>query len=117
MRLRTKHFKGMKILPDVSRSYVECRHCPCTQLDRKHLFSCLSIVGALFKINNDCHMDILYSDRVVDVATAVIRTFGNISDYPYVLLLQPLHFVMHDNNNRYISLSVDIIPLDGSTIG
>ncbi|GFT15809.1 RNase H domain-containing protein [Trichonephila clavipes] len=46
-RLRTKHLKGRKILPDGSISYVEC-----TQLDPKHLFSCTSIVGALFKIDN-----------------------------------------------------------------
>ncbi|GFT39261.1 RNase H domain-containing protein [Trichonephila clavipes] len=56
IRLRTKHFKGMKILPDGSRSYGECEHCPCTQLDPKHLFSCPTIVGALFKIVNDCSM-------------------------------------------------------------
>ncbi|GFV71347.1 RNase H domain-containing protein [Trichonephila clavipes] len=77
-RLRTKHFEGMKILPDGSRSYVEWRQCPATQLDPKHLFSCPSIVGALFKIDNDCCMDILYSDRAMDVATVVIHAFGNI---------------------------------------
>ncbi|GFV95629.1 HTH_Tnp_Tc3_2 domain-containing protein [Trichonephila clavipes] len=62
----------MTILPDGSRSYVECKHCPGTQLDPKHLFSYPSIVRALFKIDNDCSMDILYSDRAMDVATAVI---------------------------------------------
>ncbi|GFU40736.1 RNase H domain-containing protein [Trichonephila clavipes] len=71
-RLRTKHFKGMEILPDGSRSYVECRHCPGPQIDPKHLFSCYSIVGAIFKIDNDCSMGILYSDRAMDVATAVV---------------------------------------------
>ncbi|GFU31793.1 RNase H domain-containing protein [Trichonephila clavipes] len=59
-RLRKKHFKGMKILPDGSRSYVECRLCSGTQLDPKHLFSSPFIVGALFKIDNDRSMDILY---------------------------------------------------------
>ncbi|GFU17179.1 RNase H domain-containing protein [Trichonephila clavipes] len=77
-RLRTKHFKGMKILPDGFRSYVECRHCSGAQLDPKHCFSCPFIVGALFKIDNDCSMDILYSDRAMDVATALIHAFGNI---------------------------------------
>ncbi|GFT28643.1 RNase H domain-containing protein [Trichonephila clavipes] len=74
----TKHFKGMKILPDGSRSYVECRHRPGTQLDPKRLFSCPSIDGALFKIDKDCSMDIFYSDLVTDVAKAVILAFGNI---------------------------------------
>ncbi|GFW91511.1 hypothetical protein TNCV_3376741 [Trichonephila clavipes] len=35
----------MNILPDGSRSYVECRHCPCTQLYPKYLCNCPSIVG------------------------------------------------------------------------
>ncbi|GFW58014.1 RNase H domain-containing protein [Trichonephila clavipes] len=99
-KLRTKYFKGMEILSDGSRSYVEYRHCPYTQLDPKHLFSCLSIVGVLFKMDNDCSMVILYSDHAMDVATAVIPAFGNIYLYPYVLLLQLLHFVIHDNNKN-----------------
>ncbi|GFW03682.1 hypothetical protein TNCV_2537931 [Trichonephila clavipes] len=46
--------KSMKILPDGSRSYVECRNWPVSaplalQLDPKHLFSCPSIVGDFFK--------------------------------------------------------------------
>ncbi|GFW89970.1 hypothetical protein TNCV_3741561 [Trichonephila clavipes] len=62
-----------------SRSYVECSHFPDTQqLDRKYLFSCPSIVGALFKIDNDCSMDILQSDRALDIVTAVNHAFGNI---------------------------------------
>ncbi|GFV09283.1 RNase H domain-containing protein [Trichonephila clavipes] len=77
-RLRTKHFKGRKILPGGSRSYVECRHCPDTKLDPKHLFSFPSIAGALFKIDNDRSIDILYSDRAMEVAKAVIHAFGNI---------------------------------------
>ncbi|GFV66118.1 RNase H domain-containing protein [Trichonephila clavipes] len=47
--LRPTPFKGMKVLPNGSRSYVECRHCPSTYLDPKHLFSCPSIVDAFFK--------------------------------------------------------------------
>ncbi|GFX37942.1 RNase H domain-containing protein [Trichonephila clavipes] len=85
-RLRTKHFKGMKILPDGFRSYVECRHCPGTQLDPKYRFSCPSIVCAFFKIDNDSRMDILYSDRAMDVAKTMIHAFGNIRLYLHVLL-------------------------------
>ncbi|GFX29200.1 hypothetical protein TNCV_3217341 [Trichonephila clavipes] len=54
-------------LPDGSRSYVKCRHATGS------LFSCPSIVGALLKIDNDCSIDILYLDRAMDVATAVIH--------------------------------------------
>ncbi|GFW98697.1 t-box transcription factor TBX20 [Trichonephila clavipes] len=57
---------GMQALP---------RH---ATVDPKHLFSCLSIVGAFFKIDNDCSMDILYSDHAMDVATAVINAFSSI---------------------------------------
>ncbi|GFT47339.1 RNase H domain-containing protein [Trichonephila clavipes] len=64
-----------------SRSYVECRYCPSTQLNPKHLFNCPSIIGALFKKDYGCSMDILYSDRAMDVATAVIYAFGKTSDY------------------------------------
>ncbi|GFT79154.1 RNase H domain-containing protein [Trichonephila clavipes] len=60
-RPRTKYFKGMKILPAGSRSYVECRRCPGMPLDPKHRFSCPSIVGALFKIGNDCSMTVVES--------------------------------------------------------
>ncbi|GFS98442.1 hypothetical protein TNCV_3478371 [Trichonephila clavipes] len=49
-----------------------------TQLDPKHLFSCPSIFGDLFNIDNDCSRDILYLDRAMDVATAVIHAFDNI---------------------------------------
>ncbi|GFX83461.1 RNase H domain-containing protein [Trichonephila clavipes] len=70
----------MKILLDGSRLYVECRHCPGMPLDPKHLFSCPSIVVAFFKIGNDCSMDILHSDRAMDVAMAVIHvTIFNIT--------------------------------------
>ncbi|GFW65299.1 RNase H domain-containing protein [Trichonephila clavipes] len=75
IRLRSKHFKGVKILPDGSGSYVVCRHCPVTRLDPKHLLSCPSIVGVLFKIDNGCSMGTLYQHPVIDVATVVIPAF------------------------------------------
>ncbi|GFW42395.1 probable RNA-directed DNA polymerase from transposon BS [Trichonephila clavipes] len=34
-RLRTEHLKGMKIHPDKTRSYVQCKHCPDLQLTRQ----------------------------------------------------------------------------------
>ncbi|GFU91246.1 RNase H domain-containing protein [Trichonephila clavipes] len=77
-RLRTEHFKGMEILPDGSRSYVDCRHCPGTQLDPEHLFSCPSVAGALFNMDNGCSMGSLYSDLATQVSMAVMHAFGNI---------------------------------------
>ncbi|GFY31379.1 RNase H domain-containing protein [Trichonephila clavipes] len=47
--LKTKHFKGMKILPEGSRSCVACRHWTGMHLDLKYLFSCPFIVGAFLK--------------------------------------------------------------------
>ncbi|GFS84960.1 RNA-directed DNA polymerase from mobile element jockey [Trichonephila clavipes] len=35
-RLRTEHLKGMKIHPDKTRSYVQCKHCPDLQLTPNH---------------------------------------------------------------------------------
>ncbi|GFW92248.1 hypothetical protein TNCV_3541341 [Trichonephila clavipes] len=55
-------------------------NCPDTQQDPKHRFSCTSIVGALFKIDNDCSMDILYSNHAMDVSTEVIHAFAIFDD-------------------------------------
>ncbi|GFU96351.1 ribonuclease H [Trichonephila clavipes] len=49
----------------------------------QHLFSCPSIVGALFKIDSECSMDILYSDRTLDFATIIkAEGFKTIDKYP-----------------------------------
>ncbi|XP_055944550.1 uncharacterized protein LOC129975513 [Argiope bruennichi] len=77
-RLRTGHLRGMWIMSDGSRLYVECRHCPGVQLDPEHVFSCHSIISALFKIDIDCTRDILYSNKVEDVVKAVLHAFGPI---------------------------------------
>ncbi|GFW33687.1 reverse transcriptase domain-containing protein [Trichonephila clavipes] len=39
-RLRTEHLKGMKIHPDKTRSYVQCKHCPDLQLTPNHILEC-----------------------------------------------------------------------------
>ncbi|GFX14118.1 hypothetical protein TNCV_1766141 [Trichonephila clavipes] len=36
-RLRTEHLKGMKIHPDKTRSYVQCKHCPSSTDAQSHL--------------------------------------------------------------------------------
>ncbi|GFU11942.1 hypothetical protein TNCV_1484081 [Trichonephila clavipes] len=38
-RLRTEHLKGMKIHPDKTRSYVQCKHCPDLQLTPNHILN------------------------------------------------------------------------------
>ena len=72
------HLRGMKILPDGSRTYPECRHCPSMQLNPEHLFNCPSIIAALFKIDMNCSRETLYMDKAVDVAYAVLHAFGPI---------------------------------------
>ena len=43
-----------------------------TQLDLKNLFGCPSIARALFKIDIDCNMNTLYTEKAQDIAKAVI---------------------------------------------
>ncbi|GFX67736.1 RNase H domain-containing protein [Trichonephila clavipes] len=38
-RLRTEHLMGMKIHPDKTRSYVQCKHCPDLQLTPNHILN------------------------------------------------------------------------------
>ena len=47
VRLRTKHFKSIKILPKGSKTYVECRQCLSTQPGSKHLFGCPAFASGL----------------------------------------------------------------------
>ena len=77
-RLRTKHSKGMMILPNSSRTYVECKHCPGTQLDPKYLFGCSCIACILYKIDINCNMDIVHKDKVKAIVKTVVNAFGSI---------------------------------------
>ena len=77
-RLRTGHLKGMKILPDGSRTFPKCKHCPDIQLDPTHVLSCPSISAALFKIDLNCTRETLYSDKAENVAREVLHAFGPI---------------------------------------
>lgn len=77
-RLRTKHLKGMKIFPDGHRSYRSCPHCKNTELSPNHLFDCPAIVAKLLKIHIVPPHQLLYSMEVIDVARAVLDTFGPI---------------------------------------
>ena len=50
-RMLTKQMRGMKIMPNGSRTYAECRHCAGIQLDLRHLFNCISAASTLFNID------------------------------------------------------------------
>ncbi|XP_042899089.1 uncharacterized protein [Parasteatoda tepidariorum] len=39
-RLRTNHFKGMKILPNEIRTYIPCKNCTEVQLTPDHILEC-----------------------------------------------------------------------------
>ena len=75
-KLGTKHFKTMRILTDVLRTYVEYKHCPSTQLDPKYHFGCPSFSRTLFKLDINCNMDILFTDKVEDIVKAEINAIG-----------------------------------------
>lgn len=77
-RLRTKHFKGMKIFPDGHRSYRSCPHCIDNELSPDHIFDCPAILAKLFRIHLDPPNQLLYSTEVIDVARSVLDTFGQI---------------------------------------
>ncbi|GFW76538.1 putative DD41D transposase [Trichonephila clavipes] len=49
-RLRTEHLKGMKIHPDKTRSYVQCKHCSDLQLTPNHILECPTIGTKLLKM-------------------------------------------------------------------
>ncbi|CAL1277006.1 unnamed protein product [Larinioides sclopetarius] len=65
-------------MPDGSRTYAECRHCPGVQLDPRHLFNCISVASTLFNIDLNCCHNTLYTEKVGDVARAVLNAFGPI---------------------------------------
>ncbi|GFX04199.1 RNase H domain-containing protein [Trichonephila clavipes] len=81
-RLRTEHFKGMKIHPDKTRSYVKCKHCPDLQLTPNHILKCPIVATKLLKMGmvplRDSLREILYSPDAPRIAEAVIKTFDGI---------------------------------------
>ncbi|GFS61991.1 uncharacterized protein TNCV_2592741 [Trichonephila clavipes] len=81
-RLRTEHLKGMKIHPDKTRSYVQCKHCPDLQLTPNHILECPTVATKLLKMGmvplRDSLRELLYSPDAPRIAEAVIRTFDGI---------------------------------------
>ncbi|UYV73666.1 hypothetical protein LAZ67_11000280 [Cordylochernes scorpioides] len=76
-RLRTKHYKGITIHPDSTRTYRTCNNCPGVELTPTHIFSCPAMTAALQKIDMDPEQQ-LYSPKIVDIAAAVIEMYGDI---------------------------------------
>ncbi|GFW36384.1 RNase H domain-containing protein [Trichonephila clavipes] len=81
-RLRTEHLKGMKIHPDKTRSYVQCKHCPDLQLTPNHILECQTVATKLLKMGmvplRDSLLELLYSPDAARIAEAVIKTFDGI---------------------------------------
>ncbi|GFW14586.1 RNase H domain-containing protein [Trichonephila clavipes] len=81
-RLRTEHLKGMKIHPDKTRSYVQCKHCPDLQLTPNHILECPTVATKLLKMGmvplRDSLRGLLYSPDAPRIAEAVIKTFDGI---------------------------------------
>ncbi|GFT36223.1 uncharacterized protein TNCV_4778511 [Trichonephila clavipes] len=81
-RLRTEHLKGMKIHPDKTRSYVQCKHCPDLQLTPNHILECPNVATKLLKMGmvplRDSLRELLYSPDAPRIAEAVIKTFDGI---------------------------------------
>ncbi|GFY05450.1 RNase H domain-containing protein [Trichonephila clavipes] len=81
-RLRTEHLKGMKIHPDKTRSYVQCKHCPDLLLTPNHILECPTVATKLLKMGmvplRDSLQELLYSPDAPRIAEAVIKTFDGI---------------------------------------
>ncbi|GBN82966.1 hypothetical protein AVEN_179765-1 [Araneus ventricosus] len=45
-RLRTSHFKAMRIDVNGVRTHAQCSHCPDTELSPNHIFDCPAILRA-----------------------------------------------------------------------
>ncbi|GFQ90831.1 hypothetical protein TNCT_107431 [Trichonephila clavata] len=73
-RLHTDRFKGMKISPDNSRSYLICRNCPQTQLTSDHILNCKALFASFFKLD-ESPRDILYRPQAPDQTSLVIGAF------------------------------------------
>ena len=79
-RLRTKHLKGMRISADGQRSYTRlCPHCPDNiQLSPQHILSCPAMLAKLFNISIEDPVELLFTDKAVEIARAVFDSFGDI---------------------------------------
>ncbi|GFS60166.1 hypothetical protein TNCV_2826811 [Trichonephila clavipes] len=81
-RLRNEHLKGMKIHPDKTILYVQCKDCPDLQLTPNHILECPTVATKLLKMGmvplKDSLQELLYSPNAPRIAKAVIKTFDGI---------------------------------------
>ncbi|GFV26476.1 hypothetical protein TNCV_3361291 [Trichonephila clavipes] len=72
----------MKIHPDKTRSYVQCKRCPDLQLTPNHILECPTVATKLLKMGmvplRDSLRELLYSPDAPRIAEAVIKTFDEI---------------------------------------
>ncbi|GFS86172.1 hypothetical protein TNCV_660611 [Trichonephila clavipes] len=72
----------MKIRPDKTRSYVQCKHCPDLQLTPNHILEFSTVATELLKLGmvplRDSLRELLYSPDAPKIAEAVIKTFDGI---------------------------------------
>ncbi|UYV65749.1 RBM47 [Cordylochernes scorpioides] len=103
-KLRMKHYKGMTIHPDGTRTYRRCKNFPGVELKPTHIFSCPVMATALQKIDIDPEQQ-LYTPKIVDIATAVIERSMGISEalhwtrqqqhkFCRLLLLRDFYFIL-----------------------
>ncbi|GFU06150.1 transposable element Tcb2 transposase [Trichonephila clavipes] len=74
--------RGMKIHPDKTRSYVQCKHCPDLQITPNPILECPTVATKLLKMGlaplRDSLREILYNPDAPRIAEAVINTFDGI---------------------------------------
>ena len=76
-RLRTGHFRGMKVHKYGTRTFFHRKNCPDTELTPEHLFNCSAILAKLQQISDNPWAD-LYKENCLRIADAVHRTFDPI---------------------------------------
>ncbi|GFV17555.1 hypothetical protein TNCV_2385281 [Trichonephila clavipes] len=86
----------MKIHPDKTRSYVQCKHCPDLQLTPNHILECPTVATKLLKMGmvplRDSLRELLYSPDAPRIAEAVINFRRN-------LVISTAFIHGHENNN------------------
>ncbi|CAL1276837.1 unnamed protein product [Larinioides sclopetarius] len=77
-RLRTNHYKGMKILPDKTRTYIPCKNCTDAQFTPDRILECPALTPHILRLGvvplvSELR-EVLYSTEVLQLAVAVFKT-------------------------------------------
>ncbi|GFW00797.1 hypothetical protein TNCV_1760351 [Trichonephila clavipes] len=82
-RLRTGHFKGMKISSDKTRTYIPCKNCTESQLTQDRILECLALTLYIIRLRMvplaSELREVLYSADAPRLAEAVQRAHDIIS--------------------------------------